>query len=59
MICSNIKLIAREESIELALREIHEWNQRDSSEVVIARSEATKQSMLQRVERWIASLRSQ
>ena len=29
MICSNIKLIAQEESIELALRAIHERNQRD------------------------------
>jgi hypothetical protein len=27
--------------------------------LVIARSEATKQSMLQQAERWIASLRSQ
>jgi hypothetical protein len=29
MICSNIKLIAQEESIELALQAIHERNQRD------------------------------
>jgi len=30
MICSNIKLIAQRESIELAIREIHEQNQMDS-----------------------------